>query len=158
VRRETLDHPGIERVVIQDECSHCHMPIVEYQAAQFRIRKAELFSRLPFNADNKGQCRSSGTGSPARCVTRSPKRTLALEPAFVGNFRNRFTGKSRISAQSMGLSLSMQANQRVMAEFQPEASFPGEGHAKFAIRLFARLATRWYTNSLGGKGRQAPLE
>src|ERR1700758_3644357 len=51
VRRESIDHPE-SRADIEDECSVCHMPIARYEA-KLRGRKGEVFSRLPFDADNK---------------------------------------------------------------------------------------------------------
>jgi hypothetical protein len=83
VRRETLDHPE-SSVVIQDECSHCHMPIVEYQA-RVQDKKAELFSRLPFNADNKGNAEAVDGVSCSVCHQIS-KKNLGTRASFVGNF------------------------------------------------------------------------
>src|ERR1700741_3053190 len=51
VRRESLDHPE-SQANIEDECSVCHMPIPRYQA-KVEGRKGQIFSHLPFNADNK---------------------------------------------------------------------------------------------------------
>src|SRR5246127_5889438 len=51
VRRETIDHPQV-KADIQNECAHCHMPIVEYQA-RVQDKKAEVFSHLPFDPDKE---------------------------------------------------------------------------------------------------------
>ena len=83
VRRETLDHPE-SSAVIQDECSHCHMPIVEYQA-RVQDKKAELFSRLPFNQDNKGNAEAADGVSCSVCHQIS-KKNLGTRASFVGNF------------------------------------------------------------------------
>ncbi len=83
VRRETLDHPE-SSVVIQDECSHCHMPIVEYQA-RVQDKKAEIFSHLPFNADNKGNAEAVDGVSCSVCHQIS-KKNLGTRASFVGNF------------------------------------------------------------------------
>src|ERR671926_252655 len=56
VRRESIDHPE-SQAGIQDECSVCHMPIVRYEA-KLQGRKGEVFSHLPFNADNKGNAQA----------------------------------------------------------------------------------------------------
>src|SRR5258708_12840754 len=79
VRRETLDHPE-SSVVIQDECSHCHMPIVEYQA-RVQDKKAEVFSHLPFNADNKDNAEALDAFS---CSVRpqNSKKTLVPRPTY----------------------------------------------------------------------------
>ena len=51
VRRETIDHPTAA-AEIQDECSHCHMPMT-YFDAHAQQKKVDVFSRLPFDADKK---------------------------------------------------------------------------------------------------------
>jgi len=83
VRRETLDHPE-SSVVIQDECSHCHMPIVEYQA-RVQDKKAEIFSHLPFDPDNKGNAEAVDGVSCSVCHQIS-KKNLGTRASFVGNF------------------------------------------------------------------------
>ncbi len=52
VRRESIDHPE-SVAAIEDECSICHMPIPRF-LARLQGRKGQIFSHLPFNADNKG--------------------------------------------------------------------------------------------------------
>src|SRR5260370_7227944 len=83
VRRETLDHPESSGV-IQDECSHCHMPIVEYQA-RVQDKKAEIFSHLPFDPDNKGNAEAVDGVSCSVCHQIS-KKNLGTRASFVGNF------------------------------------------------------------------------
>src|SRR5919204_6429935 len=51
VRRETIDHPE-SKAAIEDECSICHMPIPRYDA-KVRGQHGEVFSHLPFAADDK---------------------------------------------------------------------------------------------------------
>ena len=57
VRRETIDHPQAN-VDIQDECSHCHMPITFYEA-HLRSKKGEVFSHLAFDADKRGDAQAA---------------------------------------------------------------------------------------------------
>lgn len=51
VRRESLDHPE-SKAKVENDCSNCHMPIV-HLSAKAEGKQAEVFSHLPFNADNK---------------------------------------------------------------------------------------------------------
>jgi hypothetical protein len=83
VRRETIDHPE-STAVIQDECSHCHMPIVEYQA-RVLDKKAAVFSRLPFNPENKGNAEAEDGVSCSVCHQISKER-LGTRSSFNGNF------------------------------------------------------------------------
>jgi hypothetical protein len=83
VRRETIDHPE-SSVVIQDECLHCHMPIVEYEA-RVQDKKAELFSHLPFDPDKKDDAKAADGVSCAVCHQIS-KKNLGTRASFVGNF------------------------------------------------------------------------
>ncbi len=51
VRRESIDHPE-SKEAIEDDCSICHMPITRLNAKS-RGRPGEVFSHLPFAADEK---------------------------------------------------------------------------------------------------------
>lgn len=83
VRRETIDHPEVT-ADIQNECAHCHMPMVEYQA-RMRDQKAEIFSHLPFDPDNKGNAEAEDGVSCSVCHQIS-KKNLGTSASFVGNF------------------------------------------------------------------------
>jgi hypothetical protein len=83
VRRETIDHPEV-KADIQNECAHCHMPIVEYQARE-QEKKAEVFSHLPFDPDNKGNAEAEDGVSCSVCHQIS-KKNLGTPASFVGNF------------------------------------------------------------------------
>src|SRR5246500_1224594 len=52
IRRESIDHPE-SQPAIEDECSICHMPIPRFEA-KLKGKRGQVFSHLPFDADNKG--------------------------------------------------------------------------------------------------------
>jgi hypothetical protein len=83
VRRETIDHPAAT-ADIQDECSHCHMPMMYYDA-HVQQKKGEVFSHLPFDADKKDNAKAADGVSCAVCHQIS-KKNLGTPASFVGNF------------------------------------------------------------------------
>jgi len=83
VRRETLDHPSAT-ADIQDECSHCHMPMSYYEA-HLRGKKSEVFSHLPFDLDKNADTQAADGVSCAICHQIS-RQNLGTRASFVGNF------------------------------------------------------------------------
>jgi hypothetical protein len=83
VRRESIDHPE-SQAGIQDECSICHMPIVRYEA-KLQGRKGEVFSHLPFDADNKGNAQAEDGVSCSVCHQIGPQK-LGTPESFNGGF------------------------------------------------------------------------
>src|ERR1700719_1415915 len=83
VRRETIDHPEV-KADIQNECAHCHMPMVEYQA-RVQDKKAEIFSHLPFDPDKEADAEAEDGVSCSVCHQISQKN-LRTPASFVGNF------------------------------------------------------------------------
>src|SRR5262245_24194412 len=83
VRRETVDHPSATSD-IQDECSHCHMPMSNYEA-HLRGRKSEIFSHLNFDPDNDADSHARDGVSCSICHQIS-KRNLGTRESFVGSF------------------------------------------------------------------------
>ena len=83
VRREALDHPSAT-ADIQDECSHCHMPM-SYYDAHLRGKKSEVFSHLLFNLDREADAQAADGVSCSICHQIS-SRNLGTRASFVGNF------------------------------------------------------------------------
>jgi hypothetical protein len=83
VRRETIDHPTAS-ADIQDECSHCHMPM-GYHEAHGQGKKSEVFSHLPFDPDNKADAAAEDGVSCSICHQIS-RKNLGTRASFVGNF------------------------------------------------------------------------
>jgi hypothetical protein len=83
VRRESIDHPE-SRAGIEDECSVCHMPIVRYEA-KLQGREGEVFSHLPFDADNKGNAQAEDGVSCSVCHQIGPQK-LGTPESFNGGF------------------------------------------------------------------------
>ena len=83
VRRETLDHPSAT-ADIEDECSHCHMPMAYYEA-HLRGARSEVFSHLPFNLDKKADAQAADGVSCSICHQIS-RQNLGTRASFVGNF------------------------------------------------------------------------
>ena len=83
VRRETIDHPTAT-ADIQDECSHCHMPMTYYDA-HLQHKKVEVFSHLPFDPDKQDDAKAADGVSCAVCHQIS-KKNLGTPASFVGNF------------------------------------------------------------------------
>ena len=83
VRRESIDHPE-SQAGIEDECSVCHMPIVRYEA-KLQGRKGEVFSHLPFDADNKGNAQAEDGVSCSVCHQIGPQK-LGMPESFNGGF------------------------------------------------------------------------
>jgi hypothetical protein len=83
VRRETMDHPTAS-AEIQNECSHCHMPMAFYEA-YLEGKKNEVFSHLPFDPHRKGDVQAEDGVSCSICHQVS-KKNLGTRASFVGNF------------------------------------------------------------------------
>jgi hypothetical protein len=83
VRRETLDHPQA-KAEIQDECSHCHMPMMYYDA-HAQQKKGEVFSHLPFDANKQDDAKAADGVSCSVCHQIS-KKNLGTPASYVGNF------------------------------------------------------------------------
>jgi hypothetical protein len=83
VRRESIDHPE-SQAAIEDECSVCHMPIPRYEA-KVEGRKGEIFSHLPFDADNKGNAKAEDGVTCSVCHQIS-KEKLGTRESFNGGF------------------------------------------------------------------------
>jgi hypothetical protein len=83
VRRETIDHPTAS-TEIQDECSHCHMPMAYYEA-HLRGKKNGVFSHLPFDPDYEADAPAEDGVSCSVCHQIS-KKNLGTPASFVGNF------------------------------------------------------------------------
>ena len=84
VRRESIDHPE-SKPAIEDECSVCHMPIIHLQAKR-EGRKAEVFTHLPFNPDNKDNAAAEDGVSCSVCH-QIAKEKLGTPEAFNGAFK-----------------------------------------------------------------------
>lgn len=83
VRRETIDHPTAS-AEIQDECSHCHMPMSYYEA-HLQGKKSEVFSHLPFDMNQRSDAEAADSVSCTICHQIS-KKNLGTRESFVGNF------------------------------------------------------------------------
>jgi hypothetical protein len=83
VRRETIDHPTAS-ADIQDECSHCHMPMAYYESHLCK-KKNGVFSHLPFDPDKKDDAAARDGVSCSICHQISQKN-LGSRASFVGNF------------------------------------------------------------------------
>jgi hypothetical protein len=83
VRRETIDHPQA-KAEIQDECSHCHMPMMYYDA-HAQQKKGEVFSHLPFDANKQDDAIAADGVSCSVCHQIS-KKNLGTPASYVGNF------------------------------------------------------------------------
>lgn len=83
VRRETIDHPNAS-ADIQNECSHCHMPMSFYEA-HLQGKKSEVFSHLLFDLNKKADAEAADGVSCSICHQIS-KQNLGTRAGFVGNF------------------------------------------------------------------------
>jgi len=83
VRRESIDHPE-SQAAIEDECSVCHMPIPRYEA-KVEGRKGQIFSHLPFEADNKENAKAEDGVTCSVCHQIS-KEKLGTRESFNGGF------------------------------------------------------------------------
>ena len=83
VRRETIDHPTAS-AEIQNECSHCHMPMAFYQA-QLQGKENGVFSHLPFDMGKTVDAEAADGVSCSICHQIS-KKNLGTRASFVGNF------------------------------------------------------------------------
>jgi hypothetical protein len=81
VRRESLDHPE-SKAKVENDCSNCHMPIV-HLSAKAEGKQAEVFSHLPFNADNKKNDEAEDGVSCSVCHQIS-KTNLGARASFNG--------------------------------------------------------------------------
>jgi hypothetical protein len=147
VRRETIDHPGAT-ADIQDECSHCHMPMAYYEA-HLQQKKVEVFSHLPFDADKKEDAKAADGVSCAVCHQIS-KKNLGTRASFVGNF---VIDPPEVPSQRAehGPFVIDAGHQRVM-QSSTGGFVPGEGTQ---IRDSALCATchTLYTAALGKDGK-----
>jgi hypothetical protein len=83
VRRETIDHPTAS-TDIQNECSHCHMPMA-YYTAHLKGENNGVFSHLPFDPAKKADTEAADGVSCSVCHQISQKN-LGNRSSFVGNF------------------------------------------------------------------------
>lgn len=83
VRRESLDHPE-SLAAIEDECSVCHMPMSRFEA-KLNGKMGQVFSHLPFDADNKESAAAEDGVSCSLCHQISNKNFGAPE-SFNGQF------------------------------------------------------------------------
>jgi hypothetical protein len=83
VRRETLDHPSAS-AEIQNECSHCHMPMGYYQS-HAQGKEQEVFSHLAFNPGKEDDAAAADGVSCSVCHQISSKN-LGTRASYVGNF------------------------------------------------------------------------
>ena len=83
VRRETVDHASA-KAVIEDECSVCHMPITRYNA-KLQGRHGEVFSHLPFRADEK-EGRDAADGVSCSVCHQISKERLGTPESYNGGF------------------------------------------------------------------------
>jgi hypothetical protein len=83
VRRETIDHPTAS-ADIQNECSHCHMPMSFY-TAHLQDKKSEVFSHLAFDPNKETDMQARDGVSCSICHQIS-KKNLGTRESFVGNF------------------------------------------------------------------------
>jgi hypothetical protein len=81
VRRESLDHPE-SKAKVENDCSNCHMPIVHF-SAKAEGKRAEVFSHLPFNSDNKTNAEAEDGVSCSVCHQIS-KTNLGTRASFNG--------------------------------------------------------------------------
>jgi len=83
VRRESIDHPE-SVAAIEDECSVCHMPIPRFEA-KLKGQKGQVFSHLPFDADNKGNAEAED-GVTCSVCHQIAKEKLGTAESFNGGF------------------------------------------------------------------------
>ncbi len=83
VRREAIDHPE-SKAAIEDDCSVCHMPIPRYEA-KIRGRRGEVFSHLPFSADEVSGRQAADGVSCSVCHQIGTQR-LGTPESFNGGF------------------------------------------------------------------------
>jgi len=83
VRRESIDHSE-SRAAIEDECSICHMPITRYEA-RLRGQHGEVFSHLPFPADEK-EGRQAADGVSCSVCHQISRERLGTPESFNGGF------------------------------------------------------------------------
>ena len=83
VRREAIDH-ATASADIQNECSHCHMPMAFYEA-HLNGRMNGVFSHLPFDAEKKADAEAADGVSCSVCHQIS-KKNLGTPDSFVGTF------------------------------------------------------------------------
>src|SRR5438552_11898371 len=83
VRRESIDHAE-SRVVIEDECSKCHMPMARYQS-KFDGHEGEVFSHLSFGSDDRLD-RLAQDGVSCSLCHQITKDKLGTRESLVGGF------------------------------------------------------------------------
>jgi hypothetical protein len=147
VRRETIDHPRAS-ADIQDECSHCHMPMAYYEA-HWQGTKSEVFSHLPFDPDKESDVAAADGVSCSICHQIS-NRNLGTPASFVGNFVIDAPEKPNQRPEHGPFPIDA-GHQRVM-QSSTGGFVPAEG---MQIRDSALCATchTLYTTSLGADGK-----
>ena len=147
VRRETIDHPTAS-ADIQNECSHCHMPMAFYDA-QLQGKKNEVFSHLPFDPDKKADAEARDGVSCSICHQIS-RKNLGTRESFVGNFIIDPPEAPNQHAEH-GPYVIDTGHQRIM-QSSTGGFVPGEG---LQIRDSALCATchTLYTTALGKDGK-----
>jgi hypothetical protein len=83
VRRESMDHPAAT-AAIENECSSCHMPIVELDAKS-RGEQAHVFSHLPLRGDRSVDASSAADGVSCTVCHQIQADTLGQPDSFNGN-------------------------------------------------------------------------
>ena len=83
VRRESIDHPE-SKPDVENDCSVCHMPITHLQA-KVEGKKSQIFSHLPFNADNKNNAAAEDGVSCSVCHQATSEK-LGTPASFNGEF------------------------------------------------------------------------
>jgi hypothetical protein len=83
VRRESIDHAE-SKSAIEDECAICHMPIPRYEA-KLRGRHGDVFSHLPFGADDK-EGRQAADGVSCSVCHQISQEGLGTPQSFNGGF------------------------------------------------------------------------
>jgi hypothetical protein len=84
VRRETVDHSSATDKIV-DECSTCHMPIIE-RDAKHQGRTAELFAHLPLRTDKSGDAKSAADGVSCTVCHQVSPELLGNPATYNGNF------------------------------------------------------------------------
>jgi len=84
VRRETLDHATVKDKIV-DECSTCHMPIIERDARD-QHRATELFAHLPFRTDRSRDAKAAADGVSCTVCHQISAQSLGSPDSYNGNF------------------------------------------------------------------------
>jgi len=84
VRRETLDHAGSKEKIV-DECSTCHMPIIEHDARNQK-KATELFAHLPLRDDKRADAKAAADGVSCSVCHQISAELLGSPDSYNGNF------------------------------------------------------------------------